>query len=157
VYPECPASRDILANNDLWDDDMQNHSVILSRRFTLACLVIFVVTIFLVSARLLGNRRPAGETSNSSVSRQMDSKSQDVTARDEAKVHKICFLRGKWVYLANLLTGQETQMVEGLNPALSPTGEAIIFISVKESEGVMNRIFPPPGRLKLLDLRSQVP
>jgi len=61
----------------------------------------------------------------------MDSKSQEVTARDEPKVHKICFLRGEWVYLANLLTGQETQIVEGLDPALSPTGEAIIFISVK--------------------------
>jgi Tol biopolymer transport system component len=134
---------------------MENHSITLSRRFTLACFVILVVTISLVSARLLGNRRRAGDTSNLSASTQMDSKSQEVTARDEPKVHKICFLRGEWVYLANLLTGQETQIVEGLDPALSPTGEAIIFISVKESEGIMNRIFPPPGRLKLLDLRTK--
>jgi hypothetical protein len=65
------------------------------------------------------------------------------------------FLRGAWIYLMNLVSGEEVRLVEGLSPHLSPRGESVVFVSVKENEGIMNRVFPPAGRLRLLDLRTK--
>lgn len=55
----------------------------------------------------------------------------------------------------NLASGEEVRLVEGLSPHLSPTGESLVFVSVQENEGIMNRLSPPTGRLRLLDLRTK--
>lgn len=70
-------------------------------------------------------------------------------------MEKICFVRGAWIYVLNLATGKETKLVEGENPQLAPRGQSIVFISVKENEGVRNRVFPPAGRLRLLDVETR--
>ena len=139
----------------LGDEDMEEYNRVRWGRFTLTCVAILVIAIVLLSISLLGRGRQIAEASKASVSTQVDSKSQDVSSHAQSSLHKICFLRGGWIYLTNLVTGEETKLVEGLSPALSPTGETIAFISVKENEGIMNRILPPPGRLTLLDVRSK--
>lgn len=67
---------------------------------------------------------------------------------------KICFQRGPWIYLSDLVTGQETKLVEGEGAELASTGKWLAFLDVKESEGIKNQIFPPAGRLRVLDLRT---
>jgi Tol biopolymer transport system component len=72
----------------------------------------------------------------------------------DSSLEKVCFTRGAWIYLRDLVTGQETKLVEGKIPNLAPTGDAIVFLSVKENESVANSLLPPAGRLRILDLQT---
>jgi len=74
------------------------------------------------------------------------------TTHTAAGMEKICFERGHWIYLADLMTGRETRLVEGKDAKISPNGEWIAFTSVKDDEGVTQYLFPPPGRLRILNL-----
>jgi Tol biopolymer transport system component len=76
-------------------------------------------------------------------------------SRNKQSSEKISFVRGDWIYLANVTSGQEIKLVEGQNPHLDPTGRRVVFLSVKEDEGIIHKLFPSAGRLRVLNLQSK--
>lgn len=62
---------------------------------------------------------------------------------------RICFTRGDFIYLKDLPSGQETRLVAGQSPQISPDGTKVLFMSrdVNDNAG--------PLRVKLLDLASK--
>jgi hypothetical protein len=69
-------------------------------------------------------------------------------------VGKICFLRNGWVFIKDLATGKETKLVEGGSARLAPTGDSIVFISITEQDPFMASLVAPPGRLRVLTLKT---
>jgi hypothetical protein len=69
-------------------------------------------------------------------------------------VEKVCFVRGDWIYLAELGGKSETRLAQGQSPQLSPMGDSVVFISVQQGDDAMARAFPPAGRLQLLELKT---
>ena len=118
---------------------------------TLMYLAVFVAGITVLPILIFAMRNEASYLSSPP---QRNANSQGQTSDVQSQVEKICFVRGPWIYVANLVNGTEQRLVEGVSPHLSPTGESVVFISVNEHEGTMNKVFPPPGRLRVLDLRT---
>jgi Tol biopolymer transport system component len=69
-------------------------------------------------------------------------------------VEKVCFVRGGWIYLAELRSKKETRLAQGVSPQLSPTGDSIVFISVQQNEDMLTKAAPPAGRFRLLNLKT---
>jgi Tol biopolymer transport system component len=130
---------------------MENMSIKLSQP-KLMCLAVFAAGILVLPIWISAMRKRVGYLSSSA---QINSQSKDGTSRTQSTVEKICFGRGAWIYLANLVSGREERLIEGVSPHLSPTGESVVFISIKENEEIMNRVVPPAGRLRVLDLRTK--
>src|ERR1041384_2605456 len=115
-------------------------------------LVVVAVTILVLAIWVFGSRKRS-IASAPPVSMQMESVSEPVVT-DAGTPQVICFLRDGWIYLSNVGSGKETRLVPGLSPSLSPTGDSVVFISVEPNEKILNRILPPPGRLRLLQIRT---
>lgn len=73
---------------------------------------------------------------------------QDLSVKSSAaKLDKLCFTRGEYIYLFDPLTKKSRRIVKGRFPSLSPTGKLIAFVQDGDS--------PNDGvRLKLFDLET---
>jgi len=73
---------------------------------------------------------------------------QHLTLPDAAP-GKICFARGDFIYLKELVSGKEVRLLKGQSPQISPDGKKVLFMS-GESNDAIN-----PWRIRLLDLASK--
>mgnify|MGYP003288341451 CR=1 FL=1 len=86
---------------------------------------------------------------------EQNTQSTPTPGRNRSTVESICFLRGDWIYLKNLSDGTETRLTKGAGPELSPTGEHLVFHAVKDEDSITDRLIPPPGRLRILNVRTK--
>jgi hypothetical protein len=100
-------------------------------------------------------QRKQAESPGNNGSMEQNTQSTPTPGRNRSTVESICFLRGDWIYLKNLSDGTETRLTKGAGPELSPTGEHLVFHAVKDEDSITDRLIPPPGRLRLLDVRTK--
>jgi Tol biopolymer transport system component len=65
-----------------------------------------------------------------------------------SQLSKICFTRGDFIYLRDVVSGRETKLSIGQSPEMSPDGERVVFIA-PETKGEAGS-----WRVKVLDLRT---
>lgn len=135
---------------------MKTFSDIEFSRTTLKLLTVLTAGILVSPLVLFIMRKQVAESSLPASMSFVDLPSNGGVRPSNTSVEKICFQRGSWIYLADLVTGKETKLVEGIGSGLAPTGESLAFLSVEENEGITNQILPPTGRLELLNLRTNV-
>src|SRR2546428_13352962 len=46
-----------------------------------------------------------------------------------SQLSKICFTRGDFIYLRDVVSGRETKLSMGQSPEMSPDGERVVFIA----------------------------
>src|SRR6266851_5685070 len=75
---------------------------------------------------------------------------------NRSSLEKICFIRGAWIWMANLATGNERKIAEGGGAQLSPVGDSLVFVSIKEKENDdLFRWYTPADRLRVLNLSTE--
>lgn len=118
----------------------------------IAVLVVSVVGLSL-SVYAIRNRSAGSSQTGAQLNENPVSKTSANDVR--SGIEKISFVRGGWIYVKDIVGGTETRLIQGLSPQLSPTGETLVFISVKENQGIMDRIFPQAGQLRLMNLKTR--
>ncbi len=61
---------------------------------------------------------------------------------------KICFIRGDFIYLKDLVSEKEIRLIKGQSPEISPDGKKVLFMSGESDDAT------DPWRIRLLDLDS---
>jgi Tol biopolymer transport system component len=126
-------------------------------RYALASMLMLLLMFAVFAAISRSKRRPIIESQGN-----LPPISPGLSARKSSSNNpKLCFVRGDWIYLVDLVTGKETKLVEGKWPALSPTGDEVAFMSGKYYDGPLSNSIPPqqgrvdPWRIQVLDLRTK--
>jgi Tol biopolymer transport system component len=133
---------------------MNKSSSIRLSRPTVTLLSVVAAGILVLPVVMLTRRKQVADSSIVPETLSAKLRLREEVSRARSIMEKICFLRGGWVYLRDVPSGKDSKLVEGVSPNLAPTGESVVFISVKENEDIMNRMFPPPGRLRILNLQT---
>jgi Tol biopolymer transport system component len=135
---------------------MKDLSSIKFPRPAIVGLTVIAAAILILPTVMLTMRRHGAKSPITPSQVAEKSPSPKEVSRNQSSLEKICFIRGAWIWVANLATGKERRIAEGGGAQLSPAGDSLVFLSVKEKENedLMMRWSPPADRLRVLNLST---